>query len=189
MGKLVVTEFMTVDGVFEDPGGAEDLEQGGWAFQFERGADGDEIKRDELMASDALLLGRGTYEGFAAAWPSRDGEFADKFNGMPKYVYSSTLESPEWNNTTVLGSDLAEEVGKLKERYDGDIQVAGSGRLVGLLTDLDLVDLYRLMVFPTLLRGGRRLFDDGAGPRSLRLVAVKPVGNDGILVLDYVPRR
>src|SRR5438034_3810836 len=130
MGKLVVTEFITLDGVIEDPGGSEAFERGGWAFQFERGPEGDQFKVEELTASDAQLLGRTTYEGFAAAWPSREGEFADKFNAMPKFVYSSTLRDPEWNNTTVLGGDLAEEVASLKERFEGDIVVAGSAQLV-----------------------------------------------------------
>src|SRR3954471_4733159 len=115
MGRIVVTEFVSLDGVVEDPGGSEDFKYGGWSFEFERGAEGDGFKLDETRASDALLLGRVTYEGFAAAWPSRDGEFADKFNSMPKYVVSSTLEAPEWTNSTVLNGDLADEVAKLKE--------------------------------------------------------------------------
>src|SRR3954468_8836827 len=117
MAKVVVSQFVTADGVFEDPGGAEDLDRGGWAFQFDRGPDGDKFKLDELMASDTLLLGRKTYEGFAAAWPSREGEFADKFNGMAKYVVSSTLSDPEWSNSTVIRPDeLATRVGELKQQ-------------------------------------------------------------------------
>src|SRR3954449_8206623 len=131
MAKLVVSQFVTTDGVFEDPGGAEDLDRGGWAFQFDRGPDGDKFKLDELMASDALLLGRVTYEGFAAAWPSREGEFADKFNGMAKYVVSSTLTDPEWNNTTVIRPDeLADRVGELREQPGGDVLVNGSAQLL-----------------------------------------------------------
>src|SRR5215211_6376551 len=115
MGRIVVTEFVSLDGVMEDPGGAEDFKYGGWTFEIERGEDGDKFKLDETMAADALLLGRRTYEGFAAAWPSREGEFADKFNNMPKYVVSSTLRDPDWTNSTVLEGDLAEEVAKLRQ--------------------------------------------------------------------------
>src|SRR6478736_8754602 len=154
MRKVIVSEYVTVDGVMEDPGGAEGFEHGGWAFKFERGEEGDKFKLDETMESDALLLGRVTYEGFAAAWPSRDGEFADKFNNMPKFVVSSTLEDPEWNNSTVLKGDVAEEVGKLKERQDGDVVVHGSPQLVQTLLEHDLVDELRLMVFPLVLGTG-----------------------------------
>ena len=115
MGRIVVTEFVSLDGVMEDPGGAEDFRHGGWSFEISRGEEGDKFKLDEAFESEALLLGRETYEGFAEAWPSREGEFADKFNSMPKYVVSSTLEDPEWNNSTVLDGDLAEEVAKLKQ--------------------------------------------------------------------------
>ena len=112
MGRIVVTEFVSLDGVMEDPGGSEDFEHGGWSLKISRGDEGDKFKLDEAFASAALLLGRVTFDGFAEAWPSRDGEFADKFNGMPKYVVSSTLDQPEWNNSTVLKGDVAEEVGK-----------------------------------------------------------------------------
>ena len=141
MGKLVVTEFVTLDGVMEDPGGAEGG-RGGWAFKFDQGPDGQKFKFDELMASDAQLLGRVTYEGFAKAWPTMEGtgEFGKRMNEMPKFVVSSTLESPEWNNTTVLKGDLAEEVGKLKAQFSGDILVAGSATLVQSLLASDLVD-------------------------------------------------
>src|SRR5438874_92169 len=164
MSKVVVSQFVSVDGVVEDPGGAEGFERGGWAFQFERGAEGDKFKLDELMAADALLLGRTTYEGFAAAWPSIEDEagFADKMNSMPKYVVSTTLESPEWNNSTVIGGDVAAEVGRLKERHDGDLLVAGSAQLVQALVQYGLVDELRLMVFPVVLGAGKRLFGDGA---------------------------
>src|SRR3954462_357214 len=129
MGRIVVTEFASLDGVVEDPGGAEDFKYGGWSFEISRGDEGDKFKLDETFASDALLLGRVTYEGFAAAWPSRDGEFADKFNSMPKYVVSSTLKDPEWTNSTVLSGDVAESVARLREEQDGEIQVAGSIQL------------------------------------------------------------
>src|SRR3989440_4346711 len=132
MGRIVVTEFLSLDGVMEDPGGAEDFKYGGWTFEINRG-EGDKFKLDEALSSEALLLGRVTYEGFAEAWPSRDGEFADKFNAMPKYVVSSTLEEPEWNNSTVLKGDVGEEVAKLKAEQEGDIVVHGSGRLVQTL--------------------------------------------------------
>src|SRR5215203_2477002 len=133
MGRIVVTEFVSLDGVMEDPGGAEDFKHGGWSFEIERGEEGDRFKLDEALKADALLLGRKTYEGFADAWPSREGEFADKFNSMPKYVVSSTLQDPEWSNSTVLKGDLAEEVAKLKDEIDGDIVVHGSVTLVGAL--------------------------------------------------------
>jgi dihydrofolate reductase len=130
MARLVVSQFVSVDGVMEDPGGAEGFERGGWVFRFDRGEEGDKFKLDEVMAAEALLLGRVTYEGFAAAWPSRDGDFADKFNSMPKYVFSSTLEEPlEWSKSTVIRGDLAKEVSKLKERPGGDILVNGGARL------------------------------------------------------------
>ena len=119
MGRVVVSQFITLDGVVEDPGGSEDLERGGWAFDFDRGPDGDKFKLDELMASDALLLGRVTYEGFAEAWPSRSGEFADKFNEMPKYVVSTTMDSADWNNSTLIKDDVAGEVAKLREALFG----------------------------------------------------------------------
>src|SRR3954468_21622258 len=123
MGKIVVSQFITVDGVVEDPGGSEKFERGGWAFEFSRGDDGDQFKLDEVMGAEALLLGRTTYEGFADAWPSREGDFADKFNNMPKYVVSNTLSDPDWANTTVLGSDVAGEVAKVREQATGDVLV------------------------------------------------------------------
>jgi dihydrofolate reductase len=185
VGKLVVTEFVSVDGVFEDPGGAEDFEHGGWTFEYDRGDDGNQFKTDEAMNSDALLLGRITYEGFAEAWPSRQGEFADKFNGMPKYVVSTTLEDPEWNNSTVIKGDLAEAVSEIKDKHDGDIYVHGSGQLVNGLLERDLIDRLHLMVFPTVLGRGRRLFGEGADRRKLRLTDSRTVGSDGVLILVY----
>src|SRR6266545_3435732 len=132
MARIVVTEFVSLDGVVEDPGGAEDFKYGGWTFEIDRG-EGDQFKLDETMSSQALLLGRVTYEGFAAAWPSREGAFADKFNSMPKYVVSSTLETAEWNNSTVLEGDVIDEVSKLRREHDGDVVVHGSARLVQTL--------------------------------------------------------
>jgi dihydrofolate reductase len=187
VGKVVVTEFVTVDGVVEDPGGSEDFDRGGWAFKFDRGDDGDKFKLDEAMESEALLLGRVTYEGFAEAWPSREGEFADKFNAMPKYVVSTTLENPEWANSTVISGGVGAEVSRLKQELDGDLVVHGSASLVQALTQEDLVDEYRLMVFPTVLGSGKRLFGDTDVARTLELVDAKPVGPDGVVILTYVP--
>ena len=140
MGKIVVTEFVTLDGVIEAPGGGEGFKHDGWSFEISRGDEGDKFKLDETMQSEALLLGRRTYEGFAAAWPSREGEFADKFNTMPKYVVSSTLKDPDWSNTTVLEGDLADAVAKLKDAHEGDVQVPGSVQLVQELLDKPLFD-------------------------------------------------
>ena len=186
MGRIVVTEFVSLDDVMEDPGGSENFAQGGWSFKISRGDEGDKFKLDEAFASEALLLGRVTYEGFAEAWPSRDGEFADKFNNMPKYVVSSTLDEPEWNNSTVLKGDLAEEVGKLKREHDGDIVVHGSATLVQTLIENDLVDELRLMVFPVILGSGKRLFGETSDKKPLRLVESKVVG-DGVSILIYRP--
>jgi dihydrofolate reductase len=186
MGRIVVTEFISLDGVIEDPGGAEDYKYGGWSFEIERGEEGDKFKLDETAASDALLLGRRTYEGFADAWPSREGEFADKFNNMPKYVVSSTLKDPEWSNTTVLGSDLPAEVARLKAELDGDIVVHGSAQLVQALVEQGLVDELRLMVFPVVLGAGKRLFGETSDKRPLRLSDSKIVG-DGVAILTYAP--
>ena len=186
MGQIVVTEFVSLDGVMEDPGGAEDFKHGGWSFKISRGDEGDKFKLDETFASEVLLLGRVTYEGFAEAWPSRDGEFADKFNNMPKYVVSSTLSAPEWNNSTVLNGDVVKEVGKLRQEIDGDIVVHGSAMLVQTLLEHDLVDQLRLMVFPVVLGSGKRLFGDTSGTKPLRLVDSKVVG-DGVTILVYEP--
>jgi dihydrofolate reductase len=186
MGKIVITEFISLDGVIEDPGGSEDYKHGGWSFEINRGEEGDKFKLDETAASDALLLGRKTYEGFADAWPSREGEFADKFNNMPKYVVSSTLKDPEWNNSTVIGSDLPAEVSRLKGELDGDIVVHGSAQLAQALMDEGLVDELRLMVFPVVLGPGKRLFGETSDKRPLRLADSKIVG-DGVAILTYVP--
>jgi dihydrofolate reductase len=188
MGRIVVTEFVTLDGVIEDPGGSEKTAQGGWAFKFERGDEGDKYKFDELMAADVLLLGRVTYEGFAAAWPNYSDEvgFAAKMNSMPKYVLSSTLEQGSWENSTVLRGDAAAEAAKLKAQVAGDILVEGSASLVYALQDADLVDEYRLMVFPTVLGSGKRLFRDGARPGGMELVEARQAGATGILTLRPV---
>ena len=184
MAKIVVTEFVSLDGVMQAPGG-EDFKYPGWTFEFDRGDDGNQFKVDETMEADALLLGRITYESFAGAWPSRDGEFADKFNTMPKYFVSSTLDNPEWNNTTVLKGDAAEEAAKLKEELDGVIQVPGSLRLVQALLESDLVDQLNLMVFPVALGTGRRLFGEMDERKDWKLTESRPVGPDSVLVLTY----
>ncbi len=189
MGRIVVTEFVSLDGVMEDPGGSEDFEYGGWTFEFDRGDDGNTFKLDEVTEANAHLLGRVTYEGFAEAWPSRSGEFADKLNSDPKYVVSSTLEDPEWANTTVINGDVAAEVAKLKQEQDGVILVAGSAQLVDALIEHDLVDELRLMVFPVVLGAGRRLFGETSDKKPLRLADSKTVGPDGIVVLTYEPAR
>jgi dihydrofolate reductase len=186
MGRIVVTEFVSLDGVIEDPGGAEDYKHGGWSFEISRGDEGDKFKLDEAFESDALLLGRVTYEGFADAWPSREGEFADKFNQMPKYVVSTTLSDPEWNNSTVIEGDLAEEVARLKEQIDGDIVVHGSAMLAQALVENDLVDELRLMVFPVVLGEGKRLFGETSDKKALELVDSRVVG-DGVSILVYRP--
>jgi dihydrofolate reductase len=188
VGRIVVTEFVSLDGVMEAPGGGEDFKHAGWTFEINRGDEGDKFKLDETLSSAALLLGRVTYEGFAAAWPSRTDEvgFADKFNSMPKYVVSSTLEDPEWNNSTVLKGDVAEEVAKLRDEQDGDIVVHGSARLVQTLVEHDLVDELRLMVFPVVLGSGKRLFGETGDKKSLRLVDSKIVG-DGVAILVFQP--
>ena len=186
MGRIVVTEFVSLDGVMEDPGGSESFRHGGWTFEIARGDEGDKFKLDETLSSEALLLGRVTYEGFAAAWPSREGDFADKFNSMPKYVVSSTLAEPEWNNSTVLKGDLVDEVARLRQEQDGDIVVHGSARLVQTLVEHDLVDEFRLMVFPVVLGSGRRLFGETSDKKPLRLVDSKVVG-DGVSILVYQP--
>jgi dihydrofolate reductase len=186
VGRIVVTEFVSLDGVMEAPGGGENFKHAGWTFEINRGDEGDKFKLDETLSSEALLLGRVTYEGFAAAWPSREGEFADKFNAMPKYVVSSTLQDPEWNNTTVLKGDVVEEVAKLREAQDGDIVVHGSARLVQTLVEHDLVDELRLMVFPVVLGTGKRLLDGTSDKKPLRLVDSKVVG-DGVAILVYQP--
>jgi len=185
MGRIVITEFVSMDGVMEDPGGAEGFEHGGWTFQFDRG-EGDQFKLEETEGSEALLLGRVTYEGFAQAWPSQQNPFADKFNSMPKYVISRTLGQADWNNTTVLRGDLVEEVTKLRAATAGDIVVHGSCSLAQALIEHDLVDELRLMVFPVVLGSGRRLFGPTSGQKRFRLSSSKTVG-DGVSIQVFQP--
>ena len=189
MGRIIVTEFVSLDGVMEAPGGGEDFRHAGWTFQIDRGEEGNKFKLDETLASDALLLGRVTYEGFAAAWPSMTDEagFADRMNGMPKYVVSSTLEKADWNNTTVLSGDVAESVAQLKRDVDGVILVAGSAQLVQGLLAADLLDELRLMVFPVVLGSGKRLFGATGGQKKrLTLVSTTPLA-DGVAIMTYRP--
>jgi dihydrofolate reductase len=189
MGKIVATEFISLDGVIEDPGGSEDFVHGGWTFEIDRGDEGDKFKLDEVEEAEAQLLGRVTYEGFAAAWPEREGDadlggFAKKMNTMPKYVYSTTLESADWQNTTILSGDFAEAIGKVKDEVDGDILVAGSAALVRGLIANDLLDELRLMVFPVTLGGGKRLFADDGRKVPLTLTDARTVGA-GVQLLTY----
>ncbi len=189
MGKLVVTEFISLDGVIEDPGGGEGTTFGGWTFRFPAD-DGQQFKFDELMASDVQLLGRITYDGFAAAWPAMEettGEFGAKMNAMPKVVVSTTLVDPTWKNTSVArGDDLPGLVARLKQQYDGDILVQGSATLVTSLREHDLVDEYRLMLHPVVVGQGKRLFSDRSTPTDLVLAASRNVGPH-VLVLTYRP--
>jgi dihydrofolate reductase len=182
MGRIVVTEFISLDGVMEDPGGSEGFEHGGWGLDL--GEDGGQFKFEETMGSEAMLLGRKTFEHFAEAWPSQEGPYADKFNSAPKYVVSSTLQDPRWANSTVLGGDLAEEVAELRRRHDGDIVVHGSAQLVQGLLAGDLVDELRLMVFPVVLGSGKRLFGEAGDKRPLELAESRTVGG-GVAILVY----
>jgi dihydrofolate reductase len=189
MGKIVATEFISLDGVIEDPGGAEDYVHGGWTFEIDRGDEGNKFKLDELEEAEAQLLGRVTYEGFAAAWPEREGDpamggFAKKMNTMPKYVYSTTLKSGDWQNSTVLSGDFAEDIRKVKDEVDGVILVAGSAALVQGLIANDLLDELRLMVFPVVLGGGKRLFVDDGRKVPLALTDARTVGA-GVQLLTY----
>jgi dihydrofolate reductase len=189
MRKVIVSEFMSLDGVIEDPGGAGELDRGGWSFRSDRGAEGDKFKDDELAAADALLLGRITYEGFAAAWPQMEeqtGEYGAWMNGYPKYVTSRTLQEPqEWNNSTLIEGDIADGVARLKRQDGKDILIFGSGELARLLMGNDLIDEYRLMVHPVVVGKGKRLFGDVGEVRDLRLVDTQQVGPDGVLILTY----
>lgn len=185
MRRLVITEFVTLDGVMEDPGGAEGSERGGWAFQFERGPEGDAFKREELMAADTLLLGRRTYEGFAKAWPSMrdDSGFAERMNSIAKHVVSGTLSSAEWSNSTVVSGDPVAAVRRLKQQPGADILLAGSAQLAQALGQQRLVDEYRLMVFPVVLGAGKRLFADGGEPFPLRVSSCAQAGQCATLTL------
>jgi dihydrofolate reductase len=184
MGRIIASEFVSVDGVMQAPGGGEEFAHAGWTFEIDRGPEGEHFKLDETLQSAALLLGRRTYEGFAAAWPQMKNAFADKFNTMPKYVVSSTLKDPEWTNTTVVGSDVPAAVARLRDEIDGDIVVHGSAQLVQGLIEHDLLDELRLMVFPVVLGTGKRLFGETSDKKPLRLAGTRTVG-DGVTILTY----
>lgn len=188
MGKVVVSEFITLDGVIEDPGGAEGTEFGGWSLRFPS-EEGQQFKYEELMASDVQLMGRVTYEEFAQAWPAMEevaGDFGAKMNAMPKVVVSTTLTNPEWKNSIVAGGDLPTTVASLKEQYDGDILVPGSATLIESLREHDLVDEYRLMVHPVVLGQGKKLFKEDTTPVDLALIETRKAGPD-VQLLIYRP--
>jgi dihydrofolate reductase len=186
--KVIVSMFVSLDGVMEDPGGAEKFEHGGWTIPYWDDEIG-KFKLDELFASDALLLGRVTYQGFAAVWPSQNDEagFADRMNGLPKYVVSTTLQDLEWNNSRLIKGNVAEEVSRLKEQPGQDILIAGSGILVNTLLQDGLIDEYRLLVYPVVLGSGKRLFKEGS-ITGLRLVETKTFGS-GVVLLTYRPNE
>jgi dihydrofolate reductase len=188
MGRIVVTEFVSLDGVMEDPGGAEDFKYGGWAFDFSRGEEGDKFKYDEVLESEAFLLGRVTYDGFADAWPEREGDFADRFNNMRKYVVGSKADASRWTNTTVLDGDPVDAVRRVRDEHRGNIYVHGSRQLAQTLLEYDLVDQLNLMVFPVVLGTGKRIFGDTGNQKKLRLVDSKVVG-DGVAILIYEPAQ
>jgi dihydrofolate reductase len=197
MGKIVITEFVSVDGVSDDPAGAEGFERGGWTFAPDsdgervrlRGEEGEELLLAENRNAAALLVGRKTYESFAGFWPQQEGRpLADVINRMPKFVVSSTLKDAEWNNSTVLSGEMTEEVGRLKREIDGEILVPGSTQLVQTLIEHGLVDELRLMVHPVVVGAGKRLFGETADKWPLRLVDSKQVG-EGVVILTYEPAR
>jgi dihydrofolate reductase len=191
MAKVVVSEFISVDGVIEDPGGAEGFSLGGWTFKFDQGPDGGQFKFDELTAADSLLLGRVTYGAFAAAWPTMEGtgDFGERMNSIRKHVVSSDLPDPEWSNTTLLGEDWVERVSELRGAAGGDLLVLGSAQLAQGLADHGLVDEYRLMTFPIVLGAGKRLFAAATAPTELTRADTRPVGDDGVVVLTYAAKR
>src|SRR4051812_11968015 len=190
MGKVVVTEFISLDGVIEDPGGSEGTKNGGWTFAFDAGEEFGTFKFGELMAADTQLLGRVTYEGFAKAWPTMEGtgDFGVKMNAMPKYVVSSTLTDASWENSTIISADLPREIAALRERYEGDVLVAGSAQLVQGLLEADLVDELRLLTFPVLLGAGKRLFGELPEQKRLAVQETKQLG-DGVTLTIYARRR
>ncbi len=188
MGRIVGSENVSLDGVSEDPAGVEGFGRGGWFFETDRGEDGERFTLDTTLGTEALLLGRRSYEFFAATWPSRGGELADKLNSLPKYVVSSTLEDPDWNNSTVVEGDVVDEVSKLKQELGGEIVVLGSPQLARTLIEHDLVDELRLMVYPVVLGAGARLFGETSDKKPMRLVDARTVG-DGVAILTYEPVR
>jgi dihydrofolate reductase len=188
MGQIVVSEFVSLDGVIEDPAGDEGFRLGGWVGEIKGREEADKVKLDEALGSDALLLGRRSYEFFATRWPSRGGELADRLNSLPKYVVSSTLKDPDWNNSTVLTGDVVNEVSRVKQERNGEIVVYASFQLVRTLIDHDLVDELRLMIYPVVLGAGERLFGETSDKKPMRLVDTRTVG-DGVAFLTYEPLR
>jgi dihydrofolate reductase len=186
MGKIVISENVSLDGVVEDPSGVEGFSRGGWVGKVTDREAAGKVLFDEAVAAEAQLFGRRTYEFLAARWPSRSGALADRLNGMPKYVVSSTLKDPEWNNSTVLEGDAVEEVSKLKQEIDGEIVVAGSIRLVRTLIENDLVDELRLMIYPVVLGGGERLFGELPDQKAVRLVDAQTVDDLASLTYEIV---
>ena len=188
MGKIVISENVTLDGVVQDPAGAEGFGRGGWVGRVgEGGREGAaKVLLDEALGAEAQLFGRRTYEFLAARWPSRSGELADRLNDMPKYVVSSTLKDPDWNNSTVLAGDVMHEVSKLKKELDGEIVVAGSIRLVRTLMENDLVDELRLMIYPVVLGTGERLFGELPDQKAVRLVDTQTVDDLASLTYEIV---
>jgi dihydrofolate reductase len=189
MGKVVVSEFVTLDGVMDDPGGSEKTKHGGWSFKIRSSPDQLKFKFDELFASGCLLLGRVTYQGFAQAWPSMKDQFgfADRMNSLPKYVVSTTLDRVEWNNSWLIRENIAEEVKKLKQQQGQDILVFGSGELVRTLMKQGLVDELRLMVFPIVLGSGRRLFGEDEDLMTFLSLGDSRAFESGVVLLSYGP--
>jgi dihydrofolate reductase len=188
MGKIVISENVSLDGVIQDPSGDEGFRLGGWVGVIKDREEAGKAVLDEALGTEALLLGRRSYEFFAARWPSRDGELADRLNSLPKYVVSSTLEDPEWNNSTVVKGDVVNEVSKLKQELNGEIVVYGSIQLARTLMEHDVVDELRLMIYPVVLGAGERLFGETSDKKPMRLVDTQTIG-DGVAFLTYEPVR
>jgi dihydrofolate reductase len=178
MGRIVVSDNVSLDGVIEDPVGDEGFSRGGWVGLIKDRPELAQVTLDEVLSTDAMLMGRRTYDWFAGRWPSRTGALADRLNGMPKYVVSSTLQDPAWNNSTVVKGDLLDEVSKLRRLVDGDLVVTASFRIARMLVEHDLVDELRLKVFPVVLGAGDRLFGGTTGKRAMRLVDVRTLDGD-----------
>jgi dihydrofolate reductase len=184
MGKIVISENVSLDGVIQDPAGDEGFTRGGWVGRIAALPELAKVTLDEALGTEALLLGRRSYEWFAARWPSRSGELADRLNSLPKYVVSSTLEDPAWNNSTVLRGDVVDTVSRLKQQISGEINVPGSFRLVHTLIEHDLVDELRLKIFPVVLGAGERLFGETSDKKPMRLVDTRTIGA-GVAILTY----
>jgi dihydrofolate reductase len=188
MGKIVVSDNVSLDGVIEDPAGDEGFRRGGWVGLIKDRPGANKLALDEALGAEALLLGRRSYEWMARRWPSRSGELADTLNSMPKYVVSSTLEDPDWNNSTVLTGDVVNEVSKLKQELNGEVVVVASFRLVRALMEHDLVDELRLKIYPVVLGAGERLFGETSDKKPMRLVNTQTIDED-VALLTYEPLR